>query len=161
MLHTALFLLFSLLACPFLEWRMTLALSVRGFFGVDVPSLISMSSGWPPAYLAVSTFSIFPHCKNCWSWFEIIIEVIKMILNLTMCFSSLTAFFFCCRIILLKADDPTPKGCAVALVGDKCEVHLHIKVSKAFLYYQAANFYSFLILRIQPVFSTFMQLLSQ
>ena len=24
--------------------------------------------------------------------------------------------------------DPTPKGCAVALVGEKCEVHLHIKV---------------------------------
>ena len=44
-------------------------------------------------------------------------------------------------------DDPSPKGCAVAVIGDKCEVHLHIKVS----------FYSAFVCSLHFVLSNFIK----
>ena len=41
---------------------------------------------------------------------------------------------YCSRVHLQTMDDQSPKGCAVALVGDKCEVHLHIKVFGVFYF---------------------------
>ena len=48
-------------------------------------------------------------------------------------FRQLQSTFSYFSVHILQLADPSPKGCAVALVGDKCEVHLHIKVSQLYL----------------------------